>query len=227
MTRSDLNRHTRTTGAPVCLALFLLAFSLFSLSGCLGGMQTNRQNEPETPAATPMPTEPAQPLVELHISTPETTYAVTEAVPLVLDIRNGKFDLLVPFYSLATKGAFTAITVKDASGEVVAPKRAITQEHPQKYIQEDGKSVRCIQGFEFKADANEELKLKDLQRYYQLQPGTYTLTLAISLEVYREFLKEDHPEIVELRRDMARLQKDPSLQPAARQDAVNYLQEQI
>ena len=69
--------------------------------------------------------------------------------------------------------------------------------------------------------------MKDIQRYYQLQPGTYTITLAIDLEVYRESIIEDHPEIRELKRDLARLQNDPNLQAAAKADALNYYQEQI
>ena len=91
----------------------------------------------------------------------------------------------------------------------------------------DGKSVRCIQGFELKAWTHQELTLKDFQQYYQLQPGTYTVTLAIELEVYREFVTEQHPEVIELERDLARLQRDPNLQAAAKQDALNYYQEQI
>ena len=114
-----------------------------------------------------------------------------------------------------------------ANGQIVESKRAITQENPEKYVTQDGKSVRCIQGFEFKASSNQELMLKDLQRYYQLQPGTYAVTLAIELDVYRDSIAEEDPEILELRRDMARLQNDPNLQTAAKQDAVNYYQEQI
>ena len=69
--------------------------------------------------------------------------------------------------------------------------------------------------------------MKDIQKYFQLQPGTYTLTLAIDLEVYNESITQEHPEVLELRKDMARIQSDPSLQAAAKQDAVNYYQEQI
>ena len=113
--------------------------------------------------------------MELQLSTPKTSYTAKEEIPLELNIQNGKFDLLVSSFSVATKGAFTQITVKDTNQQIVEPKRAITQENPQKYVKQDGKSVRCIHGFDFKADANQELTLKDIQRYYQLQPGTYTI----------------------------------------------------
>lgn len=207
----------------ISLSFFLLAFTLV---GCLGNLQTT-QTATEA-SATPTETEePSRPLTELQLSTPKTNYAAKEEIPLELNIQNGKFDLLVPFFSVATKGAFTQITVKDANQQIVEPKRAITQEHPQKYVTKDGKSVRCIQGFDFKAEANQELTLKDIQRYYQLQPGTYTIALAIDLEVYRESIIEDHPEVLELQRDLARLQNDPNLQAAAKADAVNYYQEQI
>ena len=69
--------------------------------------------------------------------------------------------------------------------------------------------------------------MKDIQKYFQLQPGTYTVTLAIDLEVYRESITEEHPEVLELKKDLARIQNDPNLQAAAKQDAVSYYQEQI
>lgn len=220
MALRNLNRYIAEF---ISLSFLLLVFTLV---GCLGNLQTMQTATDASDTATETE-EPSRPLTELQLSTPKTNYAVKEEIPLELNIQNGKFDLLVPFFSVATKGAFTQITVKDANQQIVEPKRAITQEHPQKYVTKDGKSVRCIQGFDFKADANEELTLKNIQRYYQLQPGTYTITLAIDLEVYRESIIEDHPEVLELQRDLARLQNDPNLQAAAKADAVNYYQEQI
>ena len=215
------NRNLKITRKCIAVCLFLLAAAF---TGCVRTLQTM---ETETSETAPEPAEPARPLAALHLSTPQPNYTAKDAIPLVLNIQNGKFDLLVPFFSVATKGAFTQVSVKDANGQLVQPKHAITQEHPQKYVQRDGKSVRCIQGFELKASSNEELMLKDLQRYYQLQPGTYTVTLAIGLEVYRESITEEHREVLELKRDLARLQNDPNLQAAAKQDATNYYQEQI
>lgn len=206
---------------PICLFLLVLIFA-----GCLGNLPT-MQTTTDAPAATTETEEPSRPLAALQLSTPKTNYVAKEEIPLELNIQNGKFDLLVPFFAVATKGAFTQITVKDANQQIVEPKRAITQENPQTYVTKDGKLVRCIHGFDFKADANQELTLKDIQRYYQLQPGTYTITLAIDLEVYREFIIEDHPDVLELQRDLTRLQNDPNLQAAAKADAVNYYQEQI
>ena len=214
---------------PKFIAICLL-LSVVNLAGCLGNLQTTTsQTQTETGETTSnAETETPTALAELQISTSKTSYAANEAIPLELNIQNGKFDLLVPFFSLATRGAFTQITVTDANGQTVKPKHLITQENPQKYVTgSDGKSTRCIQGFELKASANQELALKDIQKYYQLQPGTYTVTLAIELEVYTESITEEHPEIRELKQDMARLQKDPNLQGAAKQDALSYYQEQI
>lgn len=211
-----------TTPKFISLCFFLL---IVTLAGCLGSQQAMQPEANET--APTAETEAPGALAELQLSIPKTNYATEEVIPLNLNIQNGKFDLLVPFFSVATRGAFTQITVKDTNGQIVKPKRMLTQENPQKYVQRDGKSVRCIQGFEFKADATQELTLKDIQKYYKLQPGTYTVTLAIELEVYRESIIEEHPEVLELRRDLARLQNDPNLQAAAKQDAVKYYQEQI
>ena len=206
---------------PLCLFLLALIFA-----GCIGNLQMMQTGTEASAPATETEESP-RPLAELQLSTPKTNYATQDEIPLQLNIQNGKFDLLVPSFSVATKGAFTQIAVKDANGQVVEPKRAITQENPQKYVTHDGKSVRCIHGFDFKADMNQELTLKDIQRYYRLQPGTYTLTLAIDLEVYRESIIEDHPEVLELKRDLTRIQNDPNLQAAAKQDAISYYNEQI
>ncbi len=209
------------------LVTFFLLLSVVTIIGCISSLQTTT-TQPETDEATSTAeTETPTALAELQLSTPKTNYATKEAIPLELNIQNGKFDLLVPFFSVATKGAFTQITVNDANGQIVNPKHPITQENPQKYVQSGGKTVRCIQGFELKASENQELKLKDIQRYYLLQPGTYTVTLTIELEVYKESITEEHPEIRELKQDMARIQNDPNLQGAAKQDALSYYQEQI
>jgi hypothetical protein len=208
---------------------FFLLLSVVTVIGCLGSLQTTPpQTQTETEEAATAEAEAPTALAELQVSTPKTNYAVKEAIPLELNIQNGKFDLLVPFFSVATRGAFTQITVNDANGQVVKPKRVITQENPEKYVAaSDGKSVRCIHGFELKASANQELLLKDIQPYYQLQQGTYTVTLTIELEVYNQSITEEHPEIRELKQDMARIQNDPNLQGAAKQDALSYYQEQM
>lgn len=217
----NVNKQTLVKFVSFCFFL-----SVVTLTGCIGSVQTTQTETAESTATTETE-KPARPLAELQLSTPKTNYTAKEAIPLELSIQNGKFDLLVPFFSVASKGAFTQITVKDANGQIVESKRALTQENPQKYVTKDGKSVRCILGFDLKADMNQELKLKNLQLYYQLQPGTYTVTLAIALEVYRDSIIEDHPEVLELQRDLAKLQNDPNLQAAAKQDAVSYYQEQI
>ena len=207
------------------LYLFLI---ILTLTGCIGGLQTTATQKKTDEATSTAETETPQALTVLQLSTPKTNYAANEAIPLNLNIQNGKFDLLVPFVSVATRGAFAQITVTEANGHIVEPKRPITQENPQKYVVgNDGKTVRCIQGFELKTSANQELSLKDIQPYYQLQPGAYTVTLVIELEVYKEFITEEHPEVIELKKDLARLQNEPNLQAAAKQDAVNYYQEQI
>lgn len=211
---------------PKLVTLFLL-LSVVTIMGCIGSLQTTTTQPATDEATSAAETEPPTALAELQLSTPKTNYTPKEAIPLELNIQNGKFDLLVPFFSVATKGAFTQITVKDANGQIVNPKHPITQENPQTYVQSDGKTVRCIHGFELKASTNEELKLKDIQRYYLLQPGTYTVTLTIELEVYTESITEEYPEIRELKQDMARIQNDPNLEGAAKQDALSYYQEQI
>ncbi len=202
------------------IPIYLLLF--FSMMGCLA-----RQQQP----AAPSETEGAAPraLAELHLSIPKTHYTEKEPIPLELSIQTGKFDLLVPFVNVATKRAFAELTIRDANGELVKSKRPITTEAYSKYIMRDGKSVRCIQGFELKAAAHQVVQLEDLQPYYRLQPGNYSIAVALTLEVYRESVIEPHPQVIELERDIRRLQsnRDAALSAAVKTDAINEIQAQI
>lgn len=214
----DLRNHQMKKFIPFYLVL------LVSLFGCLGSQQTATQSVPDV---APSETETSRALAALQLSTPKTTYTVKEEIPLELGIQNGAFDLLVPFVHVATIGAFTRLTVTDATGNIVAPKRPITRENPQKYVMHEGKSVRCIQGFELKAETQQGVSLGDLQKYYRLPAGNYTVRLTIELEVYREFITELHPQVIEWQRDLARLQNDSSLPAEAKRDRMNHIQEQI
>ena len=199
---------------PFCLMLMVML-------GCLGSQQTTQK--PTEEAAAP------QALAEIRLSTPKTSYTAKEAVPLEISIQNGKFDIFVPFVTVATKAAFTNLKVTDVNGEVVKRKRPITMENPQKYVIHQGKSVRCIRGFELKAGAQQVVSLEDLRQYYRMPAGTYTAAVEMKLEVYRESIVEPPPQIVELEQDIARLQRntDAALSPEVKRDAINEIREQI
>ena len=199
---------------PFCLMLMVIL-------GCLGSQQTTQK--PTEEAAAP------QALAEIRLSTPKTSYTAQEAIPLEISIQNGKFDILVPFVIVSTRAAFTNLKVTDVNGEVVKRKRPITMANPQKYVIHQGKSVRCIRGFELKAGAQQVVSLEDLRQFYRLPSGTYALSVEVALAVYRESLIKPHPQVVELEKDIARLQRntDAALSPEVKRDAINEIREQI
>lgn len=205
--------------------LFYL-FLIVSLCGCLGSMQKTQPAE-ETAASS----ETAAPstLTELQLSTPNPSYSAQEAVPLELKIQNGKFDLLVPFSSVAAQSAFIGLKVENANGEVIRPKRTIKRENSIKTLFHKGQSVRCILGFEMKADAIHVVSLEDMQQHYQLPPGKYTVAVNIELEVYRESLPDQHPQVIELEREIQGIKdnKDARYTPEVRQEAIGDTREQI
>ncbi len=202
------------------IPIYLLLIS--SLMGCLAGQQ-----EPSETRVTETGT--SRPLAELHLSTPKTNYTAKEQIPLELSIQNGKFELLVPFADVATKIAFSELTITDANGERVKSKRPITMENPSKYIMHDGESVRCIRGFELKANTHQVVQLEDLQPHYRLPPGKYSVAVVLKLEVYRKSFIEPHPQVVELESDIRRLQsnRDAALTASAKNEAINEIRGQI
>ncbi len=210
------------------MRLFIL-FNLLLITclfGCLGSQQTATQTmEPETAVAE---TEESA-LAVLELSTPKTTYSGQEAIPLELTIQNGKFDLLVPISSVSTQRAFKQLTVANSNGEVFKMKKPVPLGSSLKTLYKDGKSVRCVQGFDLKADTTQTVSLENLQTHYQLGPGSYTVKVTILLEVYREFMEDQHPEIIELQREIQKYQNNtnPQFTPEVKKEAIEYTQGQI
>ena len=195
--------------------LYLLL--IFSITGCVAGLQP-----PDAVTATSE--------VVLSLSTPKATYTSKDTIPLELSIQSGKFDLLVPFVNVATSSAFAQLRVTDTDGNIVEPKRSIPiPNSTEVFIEKDGRSVQCIQGLELKAAATQVVPLEDLQKYYRLEKGSYTITLTIALPVYRDSLKKKHPEVVELEEEIKRIKKvaDAHVSAADKRSAVNDLQQQI
>lgn len=194
---------------------------IFCMTGCVGSLKT--QSSP-TDAVT------ATSEIVLSLSTSKTAYTTKENIKLNLSIQNGQFDLLVPSVDVATSGAFKELSVKDINGNIVAPKRSISVPISEEiFIEKNGKSVQCIQGFELKAESIHEVSLENLQKYYGLQEGSYTVTLTMILPVYRDLLEKRHPEVIELEEEIKRIQKvrDAHVSAADKRSAVNDLQQQI
>ena len=202
----------------LCLLYLLL---IFSLIGCSTGLQTR---------ALPSDITAATSGVVISLTTPQSTYTSEAAIPLKLKIQGGAFDLLVPSLNLTTPHAFIRLKVTDTENNTVEPKRAIVSSIPEEiFIQKNGKSIRCIQGVELGAATTTNVSLADIQKYYRLQKGVYTITLTTELSVYRDSLKKRHPEIIELEEEIRRIQKvaDAHVSAADKRSAVNDLQQQI
>lgn len=164
------------------------------------------------------------------LKTPTSTYTAKVPIPLELSIQGGEFNLLVPFVNVATSGAFTQLEVTDTDGNVVEPKRSITLPSTEEiFIETERKSIQCIRGFELKSATTQVTSLTDLRKYYEFQKGNYTITLTVELPIYRDFLKKQNPEIIELEEEIKRIKKvtDAHVSAADKRSAVNDLQQQI
>ncbi|MDE0682677.1 MAG: hypothetical protein OXI63_07175 [Candidatus Poribacteria bacterium] len=202
-------------------AILLYLLLTFSMIGCITSLQTQSAPTDITTATSG---------VTLTLSIPEATYTSNDTIPIELSIQNGKFDLLVPLANISTPGAFARLRVTDTNGNVVEPKRSITAPNSEAIFMEKGaKTVQCIRGSELKASTTQIVSLDDLQKYYQLPKGSYTVELTMELAVYQDSLKKQHPEITELEEEIKRIQKvaDAHVSAADKRSAVNDIQQQI
>ena len=199
----------------------LYLFLIFSMVGCITSLQTQSMPTDVTTATSG---------VIFSLSTPKDAYVSKTTIPLELSIQNGKFDILLPVVNVATSSAFAQLRITDTDGNIVEPKRSIpVPSSAEVLIEKDGKSVQCIQGLELKAATTQIVPLEDLQKYYQLEKGSYTITLTMGLPVYQDFLKKKHPEVVELEEEIKRIEDvtDAHVSAADKRSAVNDLQQQI
>ncbi|MDE0682678.1 MAG: hypothetical protein OXI63_07180 [Candidatus Poribacteria bacterium] len=199
----------------------LYLFLIFSMVGCITGLQTQSMPTDVTTATSG---------VIFSLSTPKEAYVFKDTIPLELSIQSGKFDLLVPFANVAIPSAFAQLKITDTDSNIVEPKRSIpVPSSAEVFIEKDGRSVQCIQGLELKAATTQIVPLNDLQKYYQLEKGDYTITLTMELPVYRDFLKKKHPEVIELEAEIKRIEDvtDAHVSAADKRSAVNDIQQQI
>lgn len=195
--------------------------------GCLGGTQTETQLPVEETSKSNNGTSNA--LAILELSSSKITYASGEPIPLDLKIQNGKFDLLVPFSVVASENVFKQLSVTDSNEQVLRMTKSVAPSIPLKTLYRGGKSMRCVKGYDFKATQTQSISLEDLSAHFQLNPGTYNIKVITVMEVYKESIQDQHPQIIELEREIMSIQNNTSPQytPEAKKEAISYTQDQI
>ena len=202
----------------------LICVTLCSLyiTGCLSG--TTGQTEP-----TPTPVEPATPasLGVLHLSSAKPSYSLNEPIPLDMTIQIGKFDLLVPYATVASRGAFAKLVVKNSLRQVIPPQPPITFPAKTKTLMWEDRVVSCIQGIELKAGETRQAMLKDMKSYYRLGPGDYTLQVVMELKVYREIFSSDSPEVQAIKNEIRIVQADTVMPDDMKTRMIHNLEREI
>ncbi len=202
--------------------IFLITCSLFAI-GCL-----SRTSEKTAVDATPVEATTPPTIADLHLSLAKPVYSRDEPISVKMAIQVGKFDLLVPYATVEGRGAFTKLVVKDAMGKVVKPKHPITFVSRTKTLMQGVREVRCVQGTELKARMVKNAVLEDLQTYYKLKPGDYTLQVFIDMKVHRETFVSQSPEILEIEHEITLVERNPDDVPDdIKQRMINNLRKEI
>ena len=131
--------------------------------------------------------------------------------------------------SVITHRAFNQLTVTDSNGTVVKIKRPLPSVNTLKTLYRDGTTVRCVQGYDMKAGTTQTASLDNMQIHYRLPSGSYTVKATLILEVYEASMGDQHPQEVELQREIRDIQRNtsPQFTPEAKKEAIGYTQDQI
>ena len=144
-----------------------------------------------------------------------------------MTIQVGKFDLLVPYATIATRGAFAKLVVKNSLGQVIPPKPPITFPAKTKTVMWEDKVISCIQGAELKAGETRGAMLKDLRTYFKLGPGDYTLQVLMELKVYREIFSPEPPAVQEIKNEIRIVAANPSMPDDMKERMIHNLEKEI
>ena len=205
--------------------LTLVVISSFCIVGCLTEkpekiLETSEANIPQTEEANLT-------VAELSLSLAKSSYQPKEPIHLGMTIKTGKFDLLAPYVTAGGTGAFTKLIVKNEVGETVKPKHPITMANESKTLIWNGKEARSIRGIKLSTKTERKVALDNLRTYYDLTSGDYTLQVLMNLKVYRDFLADQSPQIVEIEREIAEIQGSTKLPADAKREATTRLREEI
>lgn len=201
-------------------------FCLFILGlGVIGCLTKTSEKAVEMETAPEAPAKPPT-IAELHLSLAKGVYSADEPIPLLMSVRAGKFDLLVPAASVEGEGAFGGLIITDAEGKEVARTSPISWAPHMKNLLHDGKALDCIHGVELKSGAESVAAMEDLRAHYNLAPGDYALQVFMDLKVYRESLPDQSLQVVQLQKDLLAIQRSRH-RAEAKQQAISHLREEI
>ena len=186
----------------------LLVCSCYAI-GCLTSPLLVGHEETQTPVQTPsMPPEPVGDsfVARLHVSSPKPAYHAGEPIPVEVAIETGAFDLLVSHATVENDGLLSTVVITDEKGTVVNPKSPIAYEREMKELVRDGKKVDCVKGTRLFAGTGQMVVIEDIQNFYALAPGVYTLQIALDLSIYRETLTLESILIHDAQQRVARVE---------------------
>ena len=184
----------------------LLVCSCYAI-GCLTSpLLVGPEETPvQTPSMPPVPVEESF-VARLHVSPPQATYRFDESIPVEVSIETGEFDLLVSHATVESEGLLPTLVITDENGTVVDPKRPIAYESKMRNLVRDGKKVDCVKGARLFSGTGQMVVIEDIQNYYALVPGVYTLQIALDLSIYKETLTLESILIHDAQQRVARVE---------------------
>lgn len=219
-----LTKNIRYVAISLAIALLLAGCSTKNppvKSSVSGDVETVKSESTETE-------NPMAKIATLKLSTPKSQYNSNEPVPVELTTNVGKFNLPIEKSVVVGVGAFSGLIVKDANGKRMKPYEILKPKRVIKKIYQDESLKRCVQGMMLAKNETVSASLVDLRKFYSLEPGKYSLQVAMRLKVYeKNFLDEKPPAIAELEWTIIDLKSDTKLADAAKKDAIESIKKDI
>ena len=204
--------------------IFFLVYSCYTVGDIDGISEVPIETSPEESVEAPI-VEPYT--ARLHLSLGQAAYASGEDIRVHLIFQTGTFNLLVPQATIESEGLLSNLVVKGETGKVINPSLPIVYEINVKRLVRNGKKIDCIPGMELKARIAHNIVVEDVDVYYGLKPGSYTLQVSMDLEVYQETLALESLLIHDAERRITRVRAKSKIAAHTRRKHIAGLERSI
>ena len=204
--------------------------------GTASAKQPASPGVPAAPAASAQKTPPAKkaapkpkaPPAIVSLKSPQSTYSLSDRIPVTIDIKIGPDDLVVLKDQVKDEMLLTKLVVKTADGKSIPCSQKAPRLSPAKPYRSSGRPVDVRDASTLDADSILTIDTPDLLRYYAItEPGTYTVQFNTRLSVHSRFVGRGQTQIDDLERSIRDINATAHYSQTERAAVISELREQM
>ena len=172
--------------------------------------------------------KPNAPPAIVSLKSPQSTYSLSDRIPVTIDIKIGPDDLVVLNEQAKDEMLITKLVVKAADGKRIPCSTKAPRPSPAKPYRSSGRPVEVRDARTLDADSVLTIDTPDLLRFYPItEPGTYTVQFNMRLPVYSKFVGRGQTQADDLERAIRDINTSTHYSQSEKATLISELKEQM